>query len=295
MIMSLAARLAGVVNFALAQIPWPLGAGSIRISLFLLLWILAWLPIALPTAYFVRWRPFQPLQISQKLALIASLYIIGPGLIWLMAQAQGGDLGDYGLVWGGTLLRAIAIGLGIALGGIGLLYLSQWPWLIWPPSAPTIPPSWEKLLHWLLLPALIGLWIGGTEELIFRGFILTEWQQDFGEVTAAIVTSLVFALSHLVWHPRATLPQLPGLWLMGMVLAVACWLTDGNIGLAWGLHAGWVWGLASLDAAQAVHYRETAPAWFIGYDRQPLAGAIGLLLLLITLGILWAGQPYVQF
>ncbi len=289
--MSLAAKLTGVVNFVLMQIPWPLGAGSLRISVFLLIWLLAWLPIALITAYFVRWRPFQPLQISQKLALIASLYSIGPGLIWLMVQAQGGDLGDYGLVWGGTLLRAIGIGLGIALGGIGLLYLSQWPWLIWPPPAPTMPPSHpEKLRNWLLLPALIGLWIGGTEELIFRGFILTEWQQDFGKVTAAIVTSLLFALSHLVWHPRAAIPQLPGLWLMGIVLAVACWCTNSSIGLAWGLHAGWVWGLSSLDAAQIIHYRETAPAWVIGYDRQPLASASGLLLLLVTLVILWLSQ-----
>ncbi|UZQ55682.1 CPBP family intramembrane metalloprotease [Trichothermofontia sichuanensis B231] len=272
---------------------WQTGTGGQRIGLFGVVWILLWFPIALSTAYFVRWRPFRPLQISQKLALLASLYWLGPGLIWLIANSQGGSLADYGLVWGGALLRAIAIGLAIALGGIGLLYLSQWQWLIWPPSPPTLTRTLgEKLLNWLLLPALMGLWIGGTEELIFRGFILTEWSQDFGRVTAAIVTSLLFALSHLLWTPRATLPQLPGLWLMGMVLAVACWLTDGSIGLAWGLHAGWVWGLTSLDTAQIIHYRETAPAWLIGYDRQPLAGAIGLLLLFATLGVLGVSQAY---
>lgn len=282
-----------VVSFVMASSLWPLEAGSRRISFFLLVWILAWLPIAVPTAYWVGWRPFQPLQVSQKLALVASLYIIGSGLIGLTVRVQGGDLGDYGLVWDGALLRAIAIGLAVALGGLGLLYLSQWQWLIWPPPAPRIRATQgQKLLNWLLLPAFMGLWIGGTEELIFRGFILTEWQQDFGPVTAAIVTSLLFALGHLVWTPRATLPQLPGLWLMGMVLAVACWLSDGSIGLAWGLHAGWVWGLASLDTAQLIHYRETAPAWLVGYDRQPLAGAIGLLLLGTTLGILWVSRAY---
>lgn len=293
MIMNLGTRLAGFVSCLLAQISWPLGSGSIRVSFFLLVWILAWLPIALPTAYFVHWRPFQPLQISQKLALIASLYVLGPGLIWLIARDQGGSLADYGLVWDGALFRTIAIGLAIALGGIGLLYLSQWQWVLWPPPAPKILPTYgEKLLHWLLFPALIGLWIGGTEELIFRGFILTEWQQDLGRMMAAIVTSLLFALGHLVWTPRAAFPQLPGLWLMGMVLAVACWLTDGSIGLAWGLHAGWVWGLTSLDMAQAIHYRETVPAWFIGYDRHPLAGAIGWLLLFATLGVLWVSRAY---
>lgn len=292
MVLSWVARLVGVVDFLLALRVWPLGAGSIRISLFLLIWLLVWLPIAVPTAYFVGWRPFQPLQIAQKLALLASLYWLGSGLIGLIANSQGGSLADYGLVWDGALLRAIAIGLAIALGGIGLLYLSQWQWLIWPPPPPTTRTLGEKLLNWLLLPALMGLWIGGTEELIFRGFILTEWSQDFGRVTAASVTSLLFALSHLVWTPRATLPQLPGLWLMGMVLAVACWLTDGSIGLAWGLHAGWVWGLTSLDTAQVIHYRETVPAWLVGYDRQPLAGAIGLLLLGATLGVLWVGRGY---
>jgi len=264
-----------------------------RIGLFFVVWLLLWLPIALPTAYFMRWRPPQPLQLSQKLAFIASLYLIGPGLIWAIAQTQGGSLATYGLVWEPALWRAIAIGLGIALGGLALLYLMQWQWLIWPPPAPTVKASrWATLLNGLLLPALIGLWIGGTEELIFRGFILTEWQRDFGPGLAAIVTSLLFALTHLIWTPRATLPQLPGLWLMGMVLAVACGLNEGHIGLAWGLHAGWVWGLTSLDTAQVLHYRDTTPTWLIGYDRQPLAGAIGLLLLLATWTILWASQIY---
>lgn len=279
--------------YNLFQNIWQTGTGGQRIGLFGAVWILLWFPIALPTAYVVGWRPFQPLQISQKLALLASLYVLGPGLIGLIAKSQGGSLADYGLVWDGALLRAIAIGLATALGGIGLLYLSQWPWLSWPPPAPRIRATQgEKLLNWLLLPAFMGLWIGGTEELIFRGFILTEWSQDFGRVIAAIVTSLLFALGHLIWTPRATLPQLPGLWLMGMVLSVACWLTDGSIGLAWGLHAGWVWGLTSLDMAQVIHYRETAPAWLVGYDRQPLAGAIGLLLLGATLGVLWVGRGY---
>ncbi|WP_448565028.1 CPBP family intramembrane glutamic endopeptidase [Trichothermofontia sp.] len=289
MITILGAISAGVVNCWLSANAEPGWTGTLRIGLFLGVWILGWLPIALPTAYLVRWRPPQPLQVSQKLALLASLYLMGPGLIWLIARCQGKTLADYGLRWDGALLPTIAIGLGMAMGGLVLLYLSQRPWLVWPPPHPPSASSWEKLLNGLL-PALIGLWIGGTEELIFRGFILTEWQQDFGLGVAAIATSLLFALGHLVWNPRTALPQLPGLWLMGMVLAVACWLTDGSLGLAWGLHAGWVWGLTSLDTAQVIHYKDTAPPWLIGYDRQPLAGAIGLLLLLATLGVLWVSR-----
>jgi hypothetical protein len=40
------------------------------------------------------------------------------------------------------------------------------------------------------------------------------------------IANLLFALLHLVWEGRATvpqLPQLPGLLIMGLVLSRACW------------------------------------------------------------------------
>jgi hypothetical protein len=65
------------------------------------------------------------------------------------------------------------------------------------------------------------------------------------------------------------MPQLPGLWLMGMVLVLARYVDGGSLGLAWGLHAGWVWAIASLDSAQLITYTGTGSEWVTGKNRKP--------------------------
>ncbi|HAJ62065.1 MAG TPA: CPBP family intramembrane metalloprotease domain-containing protein, partial [Cyanobacteria bacterium UBA8543] len=97
---------------------------------------------------------------------------------------------------------------------------------------------------------------------------------------AAAISSVIFALLHLIWDRQDTLPQLPGLWLMGMVLVLARWVDDGSLGLAWGLHAGWICGLTCLDSAELISYTGKGPVWMIGFREQPLAGVAGLLCLL---------------
>jgi len=77
---------------------------------------------------------------------------------------------------------------------------------------------------------------------------------------------------------------------MGIVLAIAVWAIEGEVGLASGLHAGWVWALATLDSAQLTQQTETAPLWITGKQGQVLTGLAGLLLLTLTgLGILSYG------
>jgi len=98
------------------------------------------------------------------------------------------------------------------------------------------------------------------------------------------IANLLFALLHLVWEGRATvpqLPQLPGLLIMGLVLSRACWVTGGNLGLAWGRYAGWIMAIASLEILGPVESTERVPAWVIGLDCKPRAGALGVMLMLI--------------
>jgi hypothetical protein len=66
-------------------------------------------------------------------------------------------------------------------------------------------------------------------------------------------------------------------------------VVDRNqLGLAWGLHAGWVFGMASLDSADLIRYTGRTSEWLTGLKKKPLAGAMGLLFLLTTAGVLWA-------
>ena len=97
---------------------------------------------------------------------------------------------------------------------------------------------------------------------------------------------MIFAVLHLVWEQTETLPQLPGLWLMGMVLVLAR-LADGhNLGIAWGLHAGWVWAIATIDTAGLITYTDKVSAWVTGINKKPLAGLTGIMCVSATGGVL---------
>jgi len=230
----------------------------------------------------LQWRPPQPLAIAQKIPLVLSLYALAPLLLWGFATVEGRSFTVYGLSWDANVLVSLGAGLSLGIVGVGILFgLERWlGWIDWQ----TRPAQ----LGSVLLPTFIlGVLISLIEELVFRGFLLNHLQQDYSVWLAAAGSSLIFALLHLVWEGTTIAPQLPGLWLMGIVLVVARWADGGSIGLAWGLHAGWIWGMASLDAAQAIQYREANPEWMTGLKKQPLAGVMGLLLLLVTGGIVW--------
>ncbi|MGK7932604.1 MAG: lysostaphin resistance A-like protein [Microcystaceae cyanobacterium] len=250
-----------------------------KIVLFLTIWLILWLPLAL----FLKWKPFQAVTSQQKLPLVVALYSIAPLLVWLTCQIDGKSLSDYGLPWQFSLIYSLLIGIGLGILGLMLVFsLETWGgWIRWKRE------NWSKLIKNSVPLLVIALWIGITEELIFRGIFQTQLQEDFSPAIAAIISSVIFALLHLLWERQETLPQLPGLWLMGIVLVGAMWLDGGNLGLAWGLHTAWVWGLASLDTAELISYPDESPQWITGIYRQPLAGLSGLLCLILTGGILW--------
>jgi membrane protease YdiL (CAAX protease family) len=255
----------------------------VKVGLFLLVWAIAWLPIALVLSRWVQWRPLQPVTPQQKLPLLASLYLLAPLLVGLALNLENSTWADCGLAWRSQLALSLLLGLGLGLGGLTLVFTIEWAlgWVQWHPE------NYQRLRS-LLLPLLgVGLWVGVTEELVFRGFFINELVQTYGLVMAAVLSSLIFALLHLLWEQQETLPQLPGLWLMGMVLAGARWVDGGSLGLAWGIHAAWIWGLSCLDAADLMSYTAKGSPWLTGFNGQPLAGIAGLACLLGTGACLW--------
>jgi uncharacterized protein len=246
-----------------------------RLGIFAITWILLWLPVAVPIAFKLKWLPFAPLTAAQKLPLLAPLYLVAPIVLWGFLQSNQGNWSDYGLTWWPD--RSLFWGLAIAL--LSLVLVFGWEiwqgWIVWHSE------HTRSLLINMVPILLLALWIGISEEVIFRGFIQMELAGIYGFWLAGIVASLIFALLHLLWERQQTWPQVPGLWLMGMVLTGAV-LTGQNLWLAIGLHAGWVWGLTCLDAAEMISYQESAPVWFVGKYQQPLAGLAGILALVVT-------------
>ncbi|MBD2460786.1 CPBP family intramembrane metalloprotease [Oscillatoria sp. FACHB-1407] len=257
----------------------------LTIAVFFGIWTIAWLPIAIPLAIALKWRPPQPITPTQKLPLLASLYILAPLMLWGVATVQGESFAAYGLPWDITVLLSGGVGLIAGALSLGGLFALQWGlgWIKWQIDPAQSPISLTTALSTLAL----GIWVSLTEEVIFRGFLVNQLQQDYSPWIAAAIASGIFAVLHLLWEGAEQLPQLPGLWLLGMVLVLARWADNGNLGLAVGLHAGWIWAIATLDSTQSLTYPNPAIAWITGSNGKPLSGLVGLVFLVIVGAILW--------
>ena len=255
----------------------------VKITVFFLIWAIAWCPIGVAIAIVRKWLTTEQTKIQQKLLMVSSLYILAPPMVWIAAKIEGASFLDYGLVWRSSLSISVVWGLGLGIVGLIASFAIQslFGWIEW---------HWQNIqqLRAILFPILLlGLGIGFIEELVFRGFLLNELQLNYSYWLAAIISSLIFAFGHLIWERKETIPQLPGLWLLGIVLVLARLADRGSLGLAWGLHAGWIWGLSCLDSAQLVSYNEKYSPLLTGINKQPLAGVAGILCLLGTGAILY--------
>ncbi|NEO84409.1 MAG: CPBP family intramembrane metalloprotease [Spirulina sp. SIO3F2] len=251
---------------------WQILPGWTQLLAFVTTWLLAWLPIAALIALALGWRPGQALMTPYKLSLLASLYLLIPPLIWGVMQFGSYTLPELGLRWHSTFIGAISLGLGLGVLGLAIVFAleTRLGWVQWHPE------QRSPLLQLLPTILLLALWISLTEEVLFRGLFVTLLQKDAPFGTVTILTSALFAASHLLWERDQTQSQLAGLWLMGMVLVLARLAAGGDLSLAIGLHAGWIWGLTCLDEAKIMTYSDRAPVWWVGRGQQPLAGAAGI-------------------
>ena len=256
-----------------------------KAAAFFLIWVTLWLPFAVVVGKFIGWRLFQPLNPEQKLPLVLSLYLIVPLIIWGTLKVEGLTINDYGLNWNWPLLRSIIFGLSLGICSLAVIFISEslLGWIKWQK-----PANYLEVVKTVIIPILfVAIAVGGIEEVIFRGFLYTELQKDYTNIIAGIISSIIFALLHLVWEQKETTPQIPGLWLMGMVLVLARITDDGSVGIAWGLHSGWVWSIICLDTTNAIEYTGKVPEWVTGIGKKPLAGLNGLMsLLLVAIALL---------
>ncbi|MCC5606345.1 CPBP family intramembrane metalloprotease [Nostoc sp. CHAB 5834] len=255
---------------------------------FFIFWIVCWLPVATVSAILLNWQPPKPLQPEQKMPLLVSLYLLAPLILWGVNWLTNKSFSDYGFVGNLSTLGSLTLGFALGVVSLAIVFSGQFG-LGW--------CSFEKTNLKLALPILlpiflIALLVGGIEELVFRGFLFTELAQDYPVWVAAAISSLIFALLHLVWEQLETAPQLPGLWLMGIVLVLARFASNNNLGLAWGLHAGWIWAIATIDTAELITYTGKVSHWFTGKNKKPLAGLAGIICVLGTGVIIWLLSRY---
>ncbi len=249
---------------------------------FFIVWIGCWLPLVAILAITFNWQIHKSLQPEQKIPLLVSLYLLVPLILWGFQWLKLGSFPDYGLVGKSSIFGSLLLGFGLGIFSLAIGFFGQicagWCYLE-KSNIKLIPSS-------LLTISLVALFVGGIEELVFRGFLLTKLEQNYSIWLAAIISSSIFSVLHLAWEQKETIPQLPGLWLMGMVLVLAR-LADGNsLGIAWGLHAGWVWAIATIDTVGLITYTDKVSAWVTGINKKPLSGLTGIMCVLATGGVL---------
>ncbi len=126
--------------------------------------------------------------------------------------------------------------------------------------------------------------IGWAEELFFRGWLLSELENDYSPPVSASITAFLFAVAHFI-KPLAevirTIVTFPALILLGFTLVWAKRSHHNLLGISIGLHGGLVWGYYVLNVGKMLTYTNKVPDWITGIDKNPIAGLMGLSFLAI--------------
>ncbi len=254
---------------ALANRPVPL-----RIFLFIGLLLLLWLPVY----GLILWRVTDSNTISILATATVLIGFLGLLRVWSRTLYRSKLRDRYGLTWTRHNRREFALGFGAAALSLMLLFGLQGllGWVVWDGAV------WTQIGVIAFEGLLVAVGIALGEELVFRGWLLGELEEDYSRPIALWGSSLGFAALHFikpVSEMIRTAPQFPGLVLLGLVLVWARRRCCGRLGMAIGLHAGLVWSYYLVAVGKLLTYQDSAPAGLSGVDQNPLAGGLGLLCL----------------
>ena len=214
-----------------------------------------------------------PLPDVATLGILYLSVVIGLGLWGRWIHRQPHPYHVLGLENSPRFYRELLAGAIAGVGGVFLLFLLEgWlGWVVWAPVGPI------ELLSGLANAIATATAVGFAEELLFRGWLLTELRLNYAGWLAGTVTTLIFAATHQ-WGP-----QFWGLLLVGAILVRAKVLSGDRLGLAIGLHGGWVFAISLVNIASLLTPTGIAPVWMTGIDGNPLAGIAGVVALCLTL------------
>tara|TARA_B100000886_G_scaffold49947_1_gene30781 strand:+ start:1884 stop:2753 length:870 start_codon:yes stop_codon:yes gene_type:complete len=127
--------------------------------------------------------------------------------------------------------------------------------------------------------------VGFAEELIFRGWLLEEFKNQFGLKKAIISQALIFSVVHIgldlpSWE---MISILTGLFLLGILLSLIRLKDNNSLWGCVGLHGGLV-GLWFLTNNGFLFISKDAPKWLVGpgnINTNPVGGLFGISLIII--------------
>jgi membrane protease YdiL (CAAX protease family) len=143
------------------------------------------------------------------------------------------------------------------------------------------------LKRWLVMSFWLCPLIGLTEELIFRGYLMSVAEEWRGRKFAVVFTSLLFWLAHLGQGNAHELLGAAGVATLSVTFAFARYLS-GGLWLPIGLHAGYDWmalsfgGDIGLGFPALTRFQPNVPSWLVGPS-----GHVGVLDLAFYLALLF--------
>ena len=127
--------------------------------------------------------------------------------------------------------------------------------------------------------------VGFAEELIFRGWLLEEFKNQFGLKKAIIFQALIFSIVHIgfnlpFWQMMSILA---GLFLLGILLSLIRLNDNNSLWGCIGLHGGLV-GLWFITNNGLLFISKNSPIWLVGpgsINTNPLGGLFGISLMIV--------------
>ncbi len=145
--------------------------------------------------------------------------------------------------------------------------------------------SWKR---WLVMSLWLCPLIGLTEELVFRGYLLSLAERWKGKIFAVAFTGLLFWVAHWGQGNAHEFLGAFGIFTLSTAFAIARYFS-GKIWLPAGLHVGYNWAALSfggdigLGFPALTEFHPNAPAWLVGPP-----GHVGVLDVAFSLLLLFA-------
>jgi CAAX protease family protein len=186
----------------------------------------------------------------------------------------------------GFLITGVVMAMIFAIeAGVGWLRFDGWAWET--ASASQVARA--------TVSGLLGfMFVGCYEELLFRGYHLQNIRDGMGLGWGLLLSSVIFAVSHLT-NPNVTwYSTLLGLIAAGYFLAYG-WVRTRQLWLSIGVHVGWnffeghIFGfpVSGIKVAGLIRHTPTGPTAITGGPFGPEAGLIILPAMAIGFGLIW--------
>ena len=280
------------------RLPWRLLAFGLAFLLFTLGFGLAVFAAATTVGVdFVDFDEFTLLAVGSLLSVPATA-----ATLWVTARyVDRRKATDYGLgidrEWWLDLGFGLALGAGLQTGIALVGLLAGWY------AVDGLFVSDRSLLVALVIAAVLFVSVGVVEELLARGWLLTNLAEGLSALgsraavaLAVLVSSVIFGVAHLA-NPGASAISAIIISLAGVLLAAGYVLT-GELGIPIGIHVTWNFfqgpvfglGVSGIDLPVAVIALDPiGPDWVTGGGFGPEAGLLGFLAVIagIAATVLW--------